>query len=517
MTRLRKIAIFDTTLRDGEQVPGAKLNSIQKFQVAQQLARLNVDIIEAGFPASSPGDLDAVRRIAYEVEGPTIAALARALRPDVEAAGKAVKGGLKPRIHVFISTSDIHIAHQFKKTRNEVLQMAVDCIKMAKGIVDDVEYSPMDATRSEFDFLCEAVERAIDAGATVVNIPDTVGYAIPSEFGSLIRRIIETVPNSRKAVISVHCHDDLGLSVANSLAAVANGAGQVECTINGVGERAGNASLEEIVMAIRTRKDLFNAKTDIKTKEIARTSRLVSRTMGIPVQPNKAIVGANAFAHSSGIHTDGIIKERTTYEIIRPETVGITAHQFILTARSGRNQLGHQLKMIGHKFTEEELDEIYDRFIQVADRKKEVTEEDLASIVGVRMGQVAETFHLQHVQATSGNNLTPTGVVRIKIGDKVIEEAAVGDGPVDALYKAIERATGVKGTLLDYAIQAVGGGKDALGEVTVKVRAKRQVVMGQASGTDIVETSARAYVNALNKAVAKNGGRTKAGRKRRKG
>lgn len=513
MAKLRKIDIFDTTLRDGEQVPGAKLNGAQKLQLAQQLARLNVDVIEAGFPISSPGDLEAVRKIAFEVEGPTIAGLARALRPDVEAAGKALKGGLKPRIHVFISTSDIHIAHQFKKTRHEVLQMAVDCVKMAKGMVDDVEYSAMDATRSEFDFLCEVVERVIDVGATVVNIPDTVGYAIPWDYGELIRRIIERVPNSGKAKISVHCHDDLGLSVANSLAAVANGASQVECTINGVGERAGNASLEEVVMAIRTRADLFQARTDVRAKEIARTSRLVSRTMGIPVQPNKAIVGANAFAHSSGIHADGIIKERTTYEIIRPETVGITEHQFVLTARSGRNQLHHQLELMGHNFSEAEIDEIYQRFIQVADRKKEVTEEDLASIVGTAMGKAPETFHLEHVQATSGNNLAPTGVVRVKTADGVVEEAAVGDGPVDALYKAIERATGVKGTLLDYSIQAVGSGKDALGEVTVKVRARRQVVMGRASGTDIVEASARAYMNAINKAMGKNGGRK--GRKKR--
>jgi len=501
---MRKIDIFDTTLRDGEQVPGAKLNEPQKLQLAKQLARLGVDIIEAGFPISSPGDLRAVERISQEVQGPTIAALARALKPDIDAAAKAVKHAAKPRIHVFISTSDIHINSQFRKSRKQVLQMAIDAVKLAKSYVDDVEYSAMDATRSDLDYLCETVEKVIEAGASVVNLPDTVGYAIPEEYGGFIGEVIRRVPNSDKAKFSVHCHDDLGLSVANSLAAVANGASQVECTINGIGERAGNAALEEIVMAIKTRRDHLKAYTTVKAKHIARTSRMVSSVMGIPVQPNKAIVGSNAFAHSSGIHQDGIIKDRRTYEIIRPEDVGISAHSFILTARSGRNALKHKLKSMGQTFSESDFDAIYERFLEVADMKKEVTEEDFEAIVGDSLSGVPETFQLERVQATSGSNLTPTGVVRVRKGKEVIEEAAVGDGPVDAIYKAIERATGVKARLEDYAIRSVGSGKDALGEVTVKIRARRKVVIAQASGPDIVETSARAYIKAINKAVAPN-------------
>ena len=499
---MRAIRIFDTTLRDGEQVPGAKLNTDQKLEIAKQLARLNVDIIEAGFPISSPGDMEAVQTIGKQVEGPAICGLARAIIKDVDAAWEGVQFAAKPRIHTFISSSDIHIERQFNKDRGQVLRMAIAAVERAKSFTDDVEFSPMDATRSEFDFLCEMIEKTIAAGATTINVPDTVGYAIPGDFGQWLGRVIEAVPNSDQAVFSIHCHNDMGLASSNSLAAVRHGAGQIECTINGIGERAGNASMEEAVMAMRTRSDLFGADTGINTQEIARTSRMVSTLMGIPVQPNKAIVGSNAFAHSSGIHQDGILKDRMTYEIIRPEDVGIMEHELVLTARSGRHALRHQLEEMGYHIADDRFEEIYSRFVEVADKKKEVTEDDLEVIVSDRMGEADEVYHLEDMEALSSTSREPEAKVTVRKGDQNLEGSATGDGPVDAVFRAIDSATGVPMTVTDYGVRAVTKGREALGEVSVRAERKGHAVTGRASATDIIEASARAYLVALNKMVA---------------
>ncbi len=498
---MRTIRIFDTTLRDGEQVPGAKLNKEQKIEIAKQLARMNVDIIEAGFPISSPGDLDAVAAIAKEVEGLVIAGLARAIAADIDAAWKAVQHADKPRIHTFISSSDIHIERQFNKDRTKVLQMAIDAVKHAKGYCDDVEFSAMDATRSEFDYLCEMIEKTIAAGATTINVPDTVGYAIPDDYGPWIGRIMEAVPNSDQAVFSIHCHNDLGLATANSLAAVRNGAGQVECTINGIGERAGNASLEETVMALRTRKDLFGADTNIVTTEISRASRMVITLMGIPVQPNKAIVGSNAFAHSSGIHQDGILKHRSTYEIIRPEDVGITEHKLVLTARSGRHALRHQLEKLGYQFDDDAFEHLYERFLEVADKKKEVSAEDLEVIASDRMGEAELVYNLEFMEVRSSTIKPPFAEVKVKKGEEEFPGASSGDGPVDAVFRAIDGATGMPMTVRDFSVRAVTKGREALGETTVRAERNGMTVTGRASGTDIIEASARAYLVALNKTL----------------
>jgi len=499
---MKRVEIFDTTLRDAEQIPGATLNVEQKLEVARQLARLNVDIIEAGFPISSPGDLEAVQRIAREVSGPRIAGLARVIRKDIDAAWEAVRDAEKPRIHTFVGTSDVHVESILRKTRPEVLQMAIDAVRYAKEKTEDIEFSPMDATRTDFDYLCEVVEKTIEAGATVVNIPDTVGYTIPSVFGELIARLREAVPNIEQCKISVHCHNDLGLATANSLAGVQNGAIQIECAMNGLGERAGNAAVEEVVMAVRTRKDVFDADTGVNAKEIARTSRMVSSLMGIPVQPNKAIVGSNAFAHSSGIHQDGILKSRATFEIIRPEDVGITEHRLVLTARSGRHALRHRLEILGYDLTEQNFDEIYERFIAVADKKKEVTDEDLEAIVGEQIAAVPEAYHLVAMRAVADTEATPSARVRVTCGDAEHEAEATGDGPVDALFRAIDQATGWHLRLTDYAVRSITSGREAMGEVTVHAEVKETVLIGRAAATDIIEASARAYLNAINRAVA---------------
>ncbi len=498
-----KIVIFDTTLRDGEQSPGASLGIKEKVEIAKQLARLGVDVIEAGFPISSLGDFEAVKLISREVDGPVIAGLARALRKDIDRCWEAVRFAKKPRIHTFIGTSPIHIKHQMKKTPDEVLKMAQEAVRIARSHTKDVEFSAMDATRSEFDFLCEIIEKTIDVGATTVNIPDTVGYAIPEEFGRLIRNICNKVANIKKAKISVHCHNDLGLATANSLSAIINGARQIECTINGIGERAGNASVEEIVMALKTRYDLFrDYVTGVHTKEIIKASRLVVHITGIVVQPNKAIVGANAFAHSSGIHQDGILKERTTFEIMKPESVGLTESKIILTSRSGRHALDHKLKELGYKLSEESLESAYEKFKVLADKKKEVFEEDLYAIVEEELTTVPEVYHLEYVHTISGTQTIPTATIRLNKKGDVFQEAACGDGPVDACYKAIDKITGIKGKLTDYSLKAVTGGKDAVGEVTVRVTARDRTVVGRGSSTDIIEASAKAYVNAINKIIS---------------
>ncbi|MEX5213102.1 MAG: 2-isopropylmalate synthase [Nitrospiraceae bacterium] len=499
MDSLRMIRIFDTTLRDGEQSPGASMNVEEKVMVAKQLARLGVDVIEAGFAYSSPGDFEAIRRIANEVEGPTICSLARARPEDIDRAWEALKGAPKVRIHTFLSTSDIHLKHQFRMTREEAKKRAVEMVQRARGYVEDVEFSPMDASRSDPDYLYEVIEAVIAAGAGTVNIPDTVGYAVPWEFGALIRGIREKVSNSARAVISVHCHNDLGLAVANSLAAILEGAGQVECTINGIGERAGNTSLEEIAMGLRTRRAFYGADTKVNTEEILKASRLVSKITGMVVQPNKAIVGANAFAHASGIHQDGLLKEKTTYEIMRPESVGLVDSKMVMGKLSGRHAFRQRLEELGYRLSDEELNQAFERFKQLADQKKDIYEEDLESIVSDELAKIAERVTLQSLHVESGTSHKPTATIELNLDGQVVRRTGHGDGPVDAVFRTIAAMTGTKAKLLMYAVKAITGGTDALGEVSVRLEESGRVVSGHGSDTDIIVASGRAYLNALNK------------------
>ncbi|TAN60924.1 2-isopropylmalate synthase [bacterium] len=496
-----RVKIFDTTLRDGEQSPGASMNVEEKIMVARALAKLGVDVIEAGFAYSSPGDFDAVRRIAHEVDGPIICSLARAKAEDIDAAHEALKGAPRVRIHTFISTSDIHLKHQFKLTRDEAKKRAVEMVKRARSYVDDVEFSPMDASRSEAAYLYEVIEAVIDAGASTVNIPDTVGYALPDTFGALIKGIKENVRNINKAVISVHCHNDLGLATANSIAAVVNGARQVECTINGIGERAGNASLEEVVMILAVRKDVLGFETSINTKEIFPASRLVSGITGISVQPNKAIVGDNAFAHESGIHQDGLLKDKDTYEIMRPESVGISRSTLVLGKHSGRHAFKARLHDLGYEITGDDLDKAFERFKKVADKKKEVFDEDIEAIVQdeILRLDMPERFKLISLNVQSGTETQPSASVVIEADGVTLKESVSGDGPVDAAFKAIAKLTGATSKLLKYSVNAITGGTDAQGEVTVRLSEHGHIVLGQGSHTDIIVASAKAYINALNR------------------
>ena len=502
---MRRIVIFDTTLRDGEQCPGASLEPHEKLEIAKQLARLGVDVIEGGFPIASPGDAKAVRLIAEAVNGPTICALARSLAPDIEAAAKALVPAKKKRIHVFLATSPIHMKYKLRKAESEIIRQAVWAVKHARKFSTDVEFSPEDASRTSPEFLFEVLEAVIEAGATTVNIPDTVGFAIPEEFGALIGAIRANVRGMDRTALSVHCHNDLGLSVPNSLAAIAHGADQVECTVNGIGERAGNASLEEIVMSLKIRRDFYDAQTGIDTTQITKTSRLVSSLTGIVVQPNKAIVGDNAFAHESGIHQDGILKHRKTYEIMRPQDVGLGASRLVLGKLSGRHAFAQRLKSLGFSLASEELARAFARFKQLADKKKEVFDQDLIAIVEDEQTAVAETYKLAYVHTSSGSDTVPTATIRLATGGKEIQDAACGDGPVDACYKTINRITGRSPRLLDYSLRAVTGGQDALGEVTVRLRDHDTEVTGRGASTDIIEASAKAYVNAINKLVARTG------------
>lgn len=497
MTRI--IKIFDTTLRDGEQSPGASMNVDEKLTLAKQLARLGVDVIEAGFAIASPGDFEAIKRIGAEVEGPVICSLARAKEPDIKRAWEALRDAPKRRLHTFHSTSDIHLKYQYRIDRAEALKRSVEMVKLAKSLIDDIEFSAMDATRTDLGYLCDVIEAVIEAGAGTVNIPDTVGYTTPEEFGRLIRTIRERVKNIDKAVIAVHCHNDLGLAVANSLTAVLNGAGQVECTVNGIGERAGNCSLEEVVMALKTRKDFFGADTKITTEEIIRTSRLVTKITGIPVQPNKAIVGANAFAHESGIHQDGLLKERTTYEIMRPESIGLMKSQLVLGKHSGRHAFKDKLGQMGITLSDEELNKAFERFKRLADQKKEVFDEDIEAIISDEIQQVSEVYVLKYLHVESGTDSVPTATVEIAIDGKGIRQTGKGDGPVDAVYKTITSITGTKSRLEAYLVKGITGGTDALGEVTVKLEESGRKVTGHGADTDIIVASAKAYVNALNK------------------
>jgi 2-isopropylmalate synthase len=494
-----KIVIFDTTLRDGEQSPGATMNVAEKVRIAQQLDKLGVDVIEAGFPISSQGDFDAVRAIAKAITHAEVAGLARANNQDIDRAWEAIKGAQSPRLHTFISTSDIHLKYQLKKSKEEVLRIAAQSVARAKKHTPNVEFSAMDATRSEIKFLAAVIEAAIQAGATTINIPDTVGYAIPSEFGALIRTLRQTVKGIEKITLSVHCHNDLGLAVANSLAAIQNGVRQVECTINGIGERAGNTSLEEVVMALRTRKDLFPFATRIVPKHIFATSRLVSKITGMVVQPNKAVVGSNAFAHESGIHQDGVLKKKQTYEIMTPESVGIPKSSLVLGKLSGRHAFKERLKELGFRLAEKDFELAFTRFKELADKKREIYDEDIESIVVEEIVRMPHRFKLVYLNVVAGNITVPTATVKMEVDGHIIQEVGFGDGPVDATFKTIKKITRTRSKLLQFAINAITGGTEAQGEVTVRLEEKGQTAIGQGADTDVMVASAKAYINALNK------------------
>ena len=503
-----KIIIFDTTLRDGEQAPGASLSISEKLEIARQLAILGVDVIEAGFPVSSPVQFEAAAQVAEQVTGPTIAGLARTSEKDIEAAGKAIASAKKKRIHTFIATSPIHMKYKLKKNSAEVLKLAVEAVKYAKTFTDDVEFSPEDACRSEMSFLIEILTAVIEAGATTLNIPDTVGYILPYEYGRIIAQLKSDVPGIDKCIISTHCHNDLGMAVANSLTGVRNGARQVECTVNGLGERAGNAALEEVVMAIHTRPDFFGKAgpnaltTNINTKEIYRTSQLVSRLTGFVIQPNKAVVGANAFAHESGVHVDGVLKERSTYEIMTPESIGLVGSRMVLGRHTGRHGFTDRCKKLGYKLSKEELERAYQRFLQVADKKKEVFDEDVVVIIDDEVRVVEHTFELEYLRVLIETGTSPTAIVKIRSKGRLKEAQAEGDGPVDAAYEAIRDATGFSPKLESYSIRAVTGGKEALGEATVKIRTDGRIYIGRGISTDIIEASAKAYIDAINRMVS---------------
>ncbi|MDR4508006.1 MAG: 2-isopropylmalate synthase [Candidatus Brocadiaceae bacterium] len=500
----KSLIIFDTTLRDGEQSPGASLDINEKIQIAKQLEILKVNVIEAGFPVSSPGDFESVSRIAKEIRGISIAGLARAVKKDIEAAARALEKAEKPRIHVFLATSEIHRKYKLLKAKEEIIALAVQGVKHALQYVDDIEFSPEDASRTELDFLIQVVEAVIEAGATTVNIPDTVGYAVPDHYASIIKGLHENVKNIDKAILSVHCHNDLGLAVANSLAAVKAGARQVECTMNGIGERAGNAALEEVVMAVKTRKDYFHYSTSINTKELIATSKLVSALTGLRVQRNKAIVGENAFAHQSGVHQDGILKERTTYEIMHPKDVGLHDTKLVLGKLSGRHAFKKRIKELGYHLTEKEFERAFQEFKRIADKKKEVFSEEIEAIIDMEKAEVPHIFQLESLTISCGPNVVPTAGVRLKLQDGTfVDNATIGDGPIDALFKAIDLSTGISGTLQDYQIHAIAGGKDAMGEAHVTIEVDGKTVRGRAVSTDIIEASAKAYLNAINKIAAK--------------
>jgi 2-isopropylmalate synthase len=507
----QKVAVFDTTLRDGEQSPGAALNVDEKLEIARALEAMGVDVIEAGFPISSPGDFQAVQRISREIRGCVVCGLTRANRKDIDAAAEALKGAARPRIHTGLGVSDVHVKYKLCTTREGALEMGVDAVRYAKRFVDDVQYYTEDAGRADPLYLYRVLEAVIDAGATVVNIPDTTGYTSPEEFGALIRGIVDNVPNIDRATISVHCHNDLGMATANTLTGVRNGARQVEVTVNGIGERAGNTSMEEVVMALRTRRDHFGVDTNVDSRRIYPVSRMVSQLTSIPVQPNKAIVGANAFAHSSGIHQDGVLKERTTYEIIDPRDVGAPESAIVLSARSGRHGLRHRLAELGYALSEEQFEKVYQRFLDVADKKKTVDTRDLEAIVADEVQMFfEEAYHLEQIQVSCGDRSIPTATVRIRRPDgSIVIDADHGTGPVDAVYRAINRVIGEPNELIEFSIQAVTEGIDAVGRVTIRVQAeepvngdKRQIFSGHGADTDIIAASAKAYMFALNRLIA---------------
>jgi len=493
------IRIFDTTLRDGEQSPGFTMGISEKLLIAQQLERLGVDVIEAGFPISSDGDFEAVRKIATEIRGCEIAALARTKRDDIERAYEAIKNAARPRIHTFVSTSDIHLTHQLNKTKEEVLQMAIDAVKLAKSFTENVEFSPMDATRSDRNYLCKVVESVIKAGATTVNIPDTVGYSMPWEFGSLIKHLHDNIQGIEDIIISVHCHNDLGLATANSIVGVLNGARQIECTINGIGERAGNASLEEVAMGIKARQDLLHLETSIHSEQIYPTSRLLTKITGVNVQPNKAIVGRNAFSHESGIHQDGVLKHRMTYEILTPESVGITRSTLVLGKHSGRHAFSQRLKDLGYALSDEDGEKAFDRFKALSEKKSTIFDEDIEAIVTETIIRAADKYKLTGLTVVSGTVAIPAATISLEIDGVSAKDGEFGDGPVDAIFKTVKNLTATKSKFLSYSVNSITGGTDAQGEVTVQLEENGSIVVGQGAHEDIIMASAMAYLNALNK------------------
>jgi len=497
-----RVFIFDTTLRDGEQSPGCSMNIEEKLRLARQLQLLCVDVIEAGFPIASVGDFEAVKLIAEKIKTCTIAALARAVKPDIDRAWEAICEAAKPRIHTFIATSDLHLKYKLKKSREQVLNDAVRAVQYSKSLCDEVEFSCEDASRSDINYLCQVIEAVIKAGATTINLPDTVGYAIPDEYGAMFKAVRERIPDIKSVVLSSHCHNDLGLAVANSIAAIQNGARQAECTLNGIGERAGNASLEEIVMAIKTRHEKLGLTTNIDNEEIYKSSKLLSSLTGMMVQRNKAIVGANAFAHEAGIHQDGVLKSPITYEIMTPQSVGIKHSTLVLGKHSGRHALKQRYAELGYQLSDEELQSAYKIFCSIADQKKEIFDEDLETILESGVSSTEEVYHLANLQITSGTNLRPTATVELKQGEQLTIDSATGDGPVDAAYKAVERITGVVGKLTEYSIKSVHSGHDAIGEVFVRVDFDGTLMNGRAASTDIIAGSVHAYIEALNRALA---------------
>jgi 2-isopropylmalate synthase len=494
-----RVYIFDTTLRDGEQSPGASMNTAEKLRLAIQLEKLGVDIIEAGFPAASDGDFEAVSRIAGKLQNTEIAGLSRASKNDIDRAWQAIQHAAKPRIHTFIATSDIHMKYKLNMSRDEVIKAAVEAVIYAKSFTDNVEFSAEDGSRSDRDFLCKVFEAAIEAGATTVNLPDTVGYAIPEEFGDLVRYVMRHTPNIHKAVLSIHCHNDLGLATANTLAAIRAGARQAEVTINGIGERAGNTSLEEVVMGIHTRPNFLPVTTNIHTEHIYPSSRLVSMITGIMVQPNKAIVGANAFAHEAGIHQDGVLKNPMTYEIMKPETIGLSANKLILGKHSGRHALRSRLSEMGYDLSDEELSLVFAKFKELADKKKHVVDEDLEVIVTEGILRTADIFKLEYLHVTSGTTVLPMASVKLTVNGRPVQGAGYGNGPIDATFNTIAKLTQTESELLRFSVSAVTGGTDAQGEVTVRLRENGLVSLGKGADPDIMTASAKAYINGLNR------------------
>lgn len=497
----KEVQIFDTTLRDGEQSPGCSMNLEEKLKLAHQLEVLGVDVIEAGFPIASDGDFDAVREVAREIRSVTVAGLARAVEKDIRRAWEALASAAKPRIHTFIATSDIHLKFKLKRSREQVLEDTVKAVRLAKSLCDEVEFSAEDAGRSDVQYLCQIVEAAISQGATIINIPDTVGYCIPEEFGEIFRILRQKVSNIEQARLSCHCHNDLGFAVANSLAAIQAGARQVECTINGIGERAGNASLEEIVMVLQVRRERLGLTTGINSKEIYKTSHLLCNLTGMMVQANKAIVGKNAFAHEAGIHQDGVLKEALTYEIMTPQSVGVPTSHLVLGKHSGRHALSKRYEDLGYHLDKEELDRSYMLFTKLADKKKNIYDEDLIAIINDGIRITPERYHLKYVHAVGGNQVLASSTVKLSKDEEAFVETAMGDGPIEATYQAIDRITGLSGCLVDFSIHSVSGGKDAVGEVFVHVDFGGQRFSGKAASSDVVDASARAYLNAVNKNI----------------
>ena len=493
------VKFFDTTLRDGEQSPGASMNSAEKLRLAVQLEKLGVDIIEAGFPAASKGDFEAVSQIAAKLKNTTIAALARANKEDIDRAWGAVRHAVKPRIHTFIATSDIHLEFKLRMNREQVLQSAIAAVRHAKKFTDDVEFSAEDGSRSDPDYLCKVFEAAIEAGATTINLPDTVGYAIPEEFADLVRYVRRNTPNINKATLSVHCHNDLGLATANTIAAISAGARQAEVTINGIGERAGNTSLEEVVMALRTRNNSLPMTTNINTEQIYPSSKLVSMITGIVIQPNKAIVGANAFAHEAGIHQDGMLKNPMTYEIMRPADIGLSTNKLVLGKHSGRHALRERLKEIGYDLSEEEIKIVFKKFKDLADKKKHIMDEDLEAIVNEGVLRTPDIFVLEYLNVTSGSTVIPMASVQLSIHGRSVKGAGYGNGPIDACYNTIAELTGTQSELLRFTISAITGGADAQGEVTVRLKENGLLALGRGTDPDIMTAGALAYINGLNR------------------